>query len=312
MMYFLLTGRSIGFPCFETGKIPSSPPGSGVFRRYNEISMIQPRLWLLNPRTILESINWIRIPFVHDFINRLNNKRLAKQINLAAKKLGFSEAILLNDNDFIRGRYLQHLVDASFTIFYQRDDMLDIGYFRRHGPRLQQGAIKEYDMVATNSAYLANAARSLNPNSFDIGQGCDLSYFRTSNCTVPDELKSIPAPIIGYTGYVSAWRIDLELLQYLAENLPQCSFVLIGPIDVMFNMDALKKYANLYFLKSKPVHELPGYVNYFDICINPQVLNKATIGNYPRKIDEYLAMGKAVVATETETMGLFASHYLLM
>ena len=31
-----------------------------------------------------------------------------------------------------------------------------------------------------------------------------------------------------------------------------------------------------------------------------------TIGNYPRKVDEYLAAGKPVVATRTETMEEFA------
>ena len=36
-----------------------------------------------------------------------------------------------------------------------------------------------------------------------------------------------------------------------------------------------------------------------------------TQGNYPLKIDEYLAMGKPVVATHTRTMELFADHVYL-
>jgi glycosyltransferase involved in cell wall biosynthesis len=35
------------------------------------------------------------------------------------------------------------------------------------------------------------------------------------------------------------------------------------------------------------------------------------VGNYPRKADEYLAMGKPMVATETETMRFFAGHVFL-
>ncbi len=53
------------------------------------------------------------------------------------------------------------------------------------------------------------------------------------------------------------------------------------------------------------MNELPKYLNAFDVAINPQALNPLTIGNYPRKIDEYLAMGKPVVATKTETMNVF-------
>ena len=43
------------------------------------------------------------------------------------------------------------------------------------------------------------------------------------------------------------------------------------------------------------------------MCINPQLVNDLTIGNYPRKIDEYLSMGKVTIATKTPTMHIFES-----
>jgi glycosyltransferase involved in cell wall biosynthesis len=36
-----------------------------------------------------------------------------------------------------------------------------------------------------------------------------------------------------------------------------------------------------------------------------------TIGNYPRKVDEYLAAGKPVVATKTEAMEMFVEQVFL-
>ena len=42
--------------------------------------------------------------------------------------------------------------------------------------------------------------------------------------------------------------------------------------------------------------------------MNPQKINKITIGNYPRKIDEYLALGKPVIATRTKTMSIFEDY----
>ena len=57
--------------------------------------------------------------------------------------------------------------------------------------------------------------------------------------------------------------------------------------------------------------ELATYVHYFDVCINPQLVNDLTIGNYPLKIDEYLSMGKPTVATRTEAMESFAKHTYL-
>ena len=46
--------------------------------------------------------------------------------------------------------------------------------------------------------------------------------------------------------------------------------------------------------------------------MNPQILNDITIGNYPLKIDEYLAMGKPTVATETHTMRDIFSKYVFL
>jgi teichuronic acid biosynthesis glycosyltransferase TuaH len=56
---------------------------------------------------------------------------------------------------------------------------------------------------------------------------------------------------------------------------------------------------------------LPQYIHTFDVCINPQLLNQMTIGNYPRKVDEYLAAGKPVVATKTEAMEMFGDNVYL-
>jgi len=59
------------------------------------------------------------------------------------------------------------------------------------------------------------------------------------------------------------------------------------------------------------LQELPNYVQAFDVCMNPQLLNNITRGNYPLKIDEYLAMGKPVVASRTKAMKLFENHTYL-
>ncbi len=42
-----------------------------------------------------------------------------------------------------------------------------------------------------------------------------------------------------------------------------------------------------------------------DITLNPQILNEITDLNYPLKLDEYLAMGKPVVATNTSFMRFY-------
>lgn len=305
----LFVNRALDRASIWKNKNPSIKTRFANLRKgVDELKVIQPSLWVQNPRTIVESINWIPLAWFHNLLNKINNKRLAKQINKAIHHLGFTNVILINDNDFIRGRYLKKLVHCTDYIFYIRDYMLGVGYFREHGPRLESGLLKEVSMVATNSAYLANYARKLNPNTFDIGQGCNFKNHVAYDASLPEDIRHIKKPIIGYAGYISAWRIDVEIIKYIAEKLPECSIVLIGPVDELFQTGKIKHLKNIHFLGSKPSSILGDYMHHFDVCINPQVLNKITIGNYPRKVDEYLAMGKPVVATETEAMKLFEPY----
>jgi glycosyltransferase involved in cell wall biosynthesis len=124
-------------------------------------------------------------------------------------------------------------------------------------------------------------------------------------------MKNIRHPIIGYTGAISGTRLDKNIIAHIAEQLPDCSLVLIGPVTDGFDLTFLKRFSNVYFLGRKEPAEIPDHIYHFDVCINPQQVNELTIGNYPRKADEYLAMGKPMVATDTEGMQLFANYVFL-
>lgn len=151
-----------------------------------------------------------------------------------------------------------------------------------------------------------------NPNSFFVGQGCDVSAFNKDTITViPKDLSAIPEPRIGYIGALYTLRLDIEIISTIALSHPEWSVVLIGPEDNHFKASALHQLKNVHFLGLKDGAELPSYLAGFDVALNPQILNETTIGNYPRKIDEYLAMGKPTVATETKAMSIFAAHTYL-
>jgi glycosyltransferase involved in cell wall biosynthesis len=114
-----------------------------------------------------------------------------------------------------------------------------------------------------------------------------------------------------YTGYHTTLRLDLELLEKLAPATPQWDWIMVGPEDNDFAASPLHQEPNVYFLGKKHVEQVPGYIYHADVCINPQILNEITKGNYPLKIDEYLAMGKPSVATRTPFMKSFGNSCLL-
>src|SRR5690606_29560760 len=127
----------------------------------------------------------------------------------------------------------------------------------------------------------------------------------------PDELKNISEPIIGYIGSISSVRLDINIIKNLAVNNPEWTIVLVGPQDEEFKESDIHRIKNIFFIGPKAIKDLPAYIKSFDVCINPQTLNILTIGNYPRKIDEYLAVGKPVVATATEAMKEFEDYVFL-
>ena len=272
------------------------------------LQIVQENLWVLNPPIILESINWIKLSILFDYLNKMNAVRLSRVINQSITDLGFDCTVLLIDNDFFRGYYLKELTKNDITGYYIRDYLVEQKYFRTHGARLEHALIDKVDVVFANSSYLARYASQYNQHAYDVGQGCDLMVFAESPKTVPEELLSLQRPIIGYVGALLSSRLDISLIDALSQECPGWSIVLVGPEDTTFRNSVLHTRPNVYFLGEKAGKHVPAYIGGFDVCINPQLVNATTRGNYPRKIDEYLAAGKPVVATATEAMQLFAEQ----
>jgi teichuronic acid biosynthesis glycosyltransferase TuaH len=277
-----------------------------VKNKKENLFQIQSNLWNYYPTEILESINWVPFSFLFSILNKRNNKLFAKAVRAAVKRMGFKDYILFNDNDIFRSFYLKDLLKPKLYIYYIRDNLTVVDYWKKHGKLIEPMHMAKADLVAANSIYLAEYGKQHNRNAYYIGQGCDINLFDASKqYGQPEDIKSIPHPVIGYVGAIFSLRIDEKVIQLIARSLPQFSVVLIGPEDDLFQKSSLHQQSNVYFLGKKPLSSLPSYISNFDVCINPQLINEVTIGNYPLKVDEYLAMGKPVVATKTHAMQIF-------
>ena len=283
-----------------------------IAEKSDSLVEIKENLWNLYPDEMIESINWIRNQAIFEFFNKKNNKKLASSIQKAINRLEFKDFILFNDNDMFRCFYLKDYLKPGISIYYSRDFMLAVDYWKKHGTKLEPELIGKSDICVANSVYLANYCRKYNPNSFYIGQGCELELFAQANsASIPDDIIHFHKPVIGYVGALQHIRLDIEIIEYIAKLKPHWNIVLVGPEDEEFRKSVLHHHENIHFLGTKHVYELPAYINSFDVCINPQIINEVTIGNYPRKIDEYLAVGKPVVASKTEAMSIFKDFVYL-
>lgn len=281
--------------------------------RVQAIEQINPNLWVLNPRTILESLNALPDGKIFDFFNRINNKRLAKEITRSLQELSFSNFYLFNDSNMFLGFYQKELLKPCLSVYYMRDYLIKNPFWKKHGARLEPQLIKKADVIVNNSLLYTEYGQKYNRHSYMVGQGCDTDIYNNDNrdIQVASDIADLKKPVIGYVGFLSSRRLNAEALEQIALRRPDWTLVLVGPEDEGFQQSSLHTLSNVHFSGSRNPEDLPGYIQGFDVCLNPQKINDATIGNYPRKIDEYLAMGKPTVASATKAMDYFAGYTYL-
>ncbi|MBC7892080.1 MAG: glycosyltransferase [Sphingobacteriaceae bacterium] len=115
--------------------------------------------------------------------------------------------------------------------------------------------------------------------------------------------------VIGFTGNINEYRLDYPLFKKIAEQHPDKTLVLVGPLNSEVYKDyGLHTMPNVVLTGGKHIRELPAFLQHFDVTIIPFVKNKLTASIYPLKINEYLAAGKPVVATNfSEDIRSFAN-----
>jgi len=122
----------------------------------------------------------------------------------------------------------------------------------------------------------------------------------------PVDITHLNGVMLGYIGGIHK-HIDFSLVRFLAERNPDWTLLFIGPSQT--DISPVRDLPNIVFLDMKGHKELAGYVNNFDVCLIPYVLNEYTRTVYPTKLNEYFAMGKPVVSTALPEMTAFNERY---
>jgi len=153
---------------------------------------------------------------------------------------------------------------------------------------------------AINDA-LGERAGSLAPSVRVVRNGTDVEGFARAAAGLvraPRSFERLARPLIGYTGYRVKDRLDLDLIDRLAESRPGWSFVFVGPrVGREPLEEILRRRSNVSVHGAIDYADLPGAVAAFDVCILPNRINRHTMGNDPIKLYDYLASGRPVVTT---------------
>ena len=168
---------------------------------------------------------------------------------------------------------------------------------------LRHRTIKDSSVSFFTSQLYFREGQAYSGNCHYIPNGVDVKNFRKAHYRVPEELKKIKRPILGFVGTLDA-RMDRELIDAILIGKPEASLVFVGPI--IDNSWKFENEGRVLLLGKKEYEEIPDFINQFDVALIPYRLYENTMFMYPVKLHEYLILEKPVVTTNLPEVRQFS------
>lgn len=261
------------------------------FRRTQLDNATEPSPFIINPKVL---------PFHQcKLVRQINKRLLLKDIKTVIARHGFDNTILWlslpTAVDMVGS------LNEQASIYYCGDDFAGLdGVDHAMVTPLEQELAKKVDLILVVSKTLAQ--KFTNPNTIILPHGVDYPLFSTP-AGRPDDLPD-QGPIAGFYGSISPW-LDIELLARSAIALPSWQFVFIGAIKT--DVSSLLALPNVHFLGPKPHHQLPSYVQHWNVAMLPFRSNKQIEACNPLKLREYLASGTPIATTSFPAVREYAN-----
>lgn len=189
--------------------------------------------------------------------------------------------------------------ELGWTIVY--DCMDDHSAFSTNDTAMLEGERwleTDSALVVTTSRRLHERVRNRARRVVSVPNACDYDHFAEAARPLPrpPALTDATGPIIGYVGAISEW-FNFDLLRHAARVHPEWCFALVGSTWGAKPHEDLVAAPNVHFLGEQPYEEVPALLAAFDVACIPFELSPLIEATDPVKLYEYLAAGKAVVAS---------------
>lgn len=250
------------------------------------------------------------LPFPYSRLARwLNRVFLFRPLRRWMAATGFRRPIVWTFLPTPTARDLIDDLDASLVIYYCADDFSASSHAARRIARSEARLIPDADLVFVTSQKLFDRARQYTSHVHRFPAGVNYEQFarvRNEQDSVPEDLKALSRPVAGYVGALHQW-LDQDLVAELARRMPDVTFALVGPTHS--DTSRLTACANICLLGGRPHAEVPAYIKGFDVGLVPYRASEYTESVYPVKLNEYLAMGVPVVATDLPEIRRFNEEH---
>lgn len=260
-----------------------------------------PNLVVVTPRLTL-SINWLPPGMLYDVFSRINDHAISMAVNETCETYQIKRYLMINSFNPLIGRYLRLNIRPLLNIYQSVDDISHSRYVSKHGPRLEQEAVRNADFTIVTSSELKRLKSADSREVVLLPNAANTTIFNTAvtgDYVRPKELGAVPddRKIICYTGNI-CHRLDYELLLKVTRVHSDKILLMVGPFaNEQFRTSGLAQMPNVIATGRKALEDLPAYLRYSHCCIIPFLCNTLTKSIYPLKINEYLSAGKPVVST---------------
>ena len=282
--------------------------GSFTTRGVREVA---PNLYVCSPL--------VMPPFGSLIRRRINRHFLLPAIGRTARQLGMRDVLVWTYLPTDSAVELVKLVRNSrgASIYHCLADFPALSATPHELMKSEKDLAQLSDQVFTNCTRLSERLSQWNGEVSIFPPGVDLAAFPDepleqpvrSDDSVPFDSSKHGAqsgPVIGYVGGLHR-HVDFDLLAEMADARPNWSWVFVGPFQT--SVDKLRGKDNVLLLGPKPHDQLVFYVRSFDVCLVPYVKSVYTETVVPAKLNEYLAVGKCVVATDLPTIREFNDRH---
>ena len=251
---------------------------------------------IVNPR----AISWPGNPLASILNRRLLGQQIDKIIDRRNFEMPTLWASMPSAIDAI-DNYPNHKV-----VYYCGDDFRALaGVDHRPVEKMEERLAARADLIITVSAALQN--RFPAEKTVLVEHGVDYELF-TQDAPRATDLPDHPL-IAGFYGSIHDW-LDLGIIVQAAQACPEWEFVFVGDIHIDISM--LKTLKNVKFLGPRTHHELPGYVQHWQVSMLPFKDCEQIRACNPLKLREYLCAGRPIATTDFPALAPYRNDVHLM
>jgi teichuronic acid biosynthesis glycosyltransferase TuaH len=259
----------------------------------------RPPLEVLSP-TLARAVTRVTPGMSRPVLNRLTAPLVERGTRAAVRRLygrtGTVAGIVSS-----RVTPLWSALPARRRLFFATDDLPAgadlLGESRKRLVRDEARTIRGADVVAVVSPGLQERYADEGWPAELVPNGClPEAYEAVETAPSPGDVD-LRGPVAGFVGHLND-RIDLALLEAVAGT--GVSLLMVGPAVPGYlteRFDALCRLPHVQWVGAKPFAALPAYLRLIDVGITPYADTAFNRASFPLKTLEYLAAGRAVVAT---------------